>query len=376
MIDDEGETDEFRFDFDESVTTISNPQRVAEGIKDIRKDIGVKMKVKLDYIDDILEEIHMKVQLCLHFSDDNSKIYINGSEGFVLVDFTEGNIFCPVIEFENSRRSEHVEGFKALISTLTGMVYVYRKYHVVTHEILELQKFPFDRQIIKCYVKSFASRLVTWTAEISDSPIGVRSDTTWAINDIVVEYEQYLWLVEWISATVESDERPAQFRVEFGLSRTTSFYITNFVLITFFLVVSSLSCIAIEYDDFGSRAGITFTLLLTLVALKFVMTSYIPKINYLTLLDYYNIFGMLMIIAVIIENFGVSQLFHDSAHTPKKIDIIFALVYLVVWVLLHCCIVIGAYYGLFYENWTTVRQNDNSSLTSQRLVGNVLKKNA
>ena len=34
--------------------------------KDSRREIGVKIKAKVDYLDDISEEIHMDVSLCLH----------------------------------------------------------------------------------------------------------------------------------------------------------------------------------------------------------------------------------------------------------------------------------------------------------------------
>jgi hypothetical protein len=336
--------------------------------KDERREIGVKIKAKMDYLDDIAEEVHMDVSICLHYQDENARQYITGHPGFVPCDPETSNIYCPVLQFLHTRSCEHIEGFKLLVSTMTGIVYLFRVYRLAVREVFELQRFPFDRQVIKCTFQTYGGRFCRWDVPESDMPFGVRSDHLWKVHDCLAEYDQSIWIVDWVSSELNSEENPSFYKLSFGLSRTSTYYLTNFVLVTYFVVGSSLSCIAIDHSDFGSRASITYTLLLTVVALKFVMSSSIPRINYLTLFDIYNISGMLMIIAVILENFLVSLFFDDNeANGANFVDLVFATLFAILWSFFHATIVFGAYSGAFYMDWKRTIQEDQSTTHFQKV---------
>lgn len=326
---------------------------------------GVKVKAKIDYLDDIAEVIHLDVTLCLHYRDANALQYVTGVQGFVSCDPETSDIYIPTIQFLQTRSCEHIEGFKLLVSTYTGEVYLYRVYRLALREVFELQRFPFDRQVIKCRFQTYGGKFCQWSSPEHDTPYGVRGDDLWRRSDCLAEYDQTIWIIDWVSGDIFSEENPSSYRLSFGLSRTSTYYLTNFVLVSYFLVFSSLSCLAVDHKDFGNRASITFTLLLTTVALKFVMSSSIPRINYLTLFDFYNILSMLMIMAVILENFVVA--FYDSDEIASQIDIIFASVFLVSWSLFHLFILIGAAGGLFYLDWELVMREDESSVHYQRV---------
>jgi hypothetical protein len=132
-----------------------------------RKEIGIKMKVELDVIDDVQEEVRVKVFLCLHYFDANATKYIESEETankspsnhFIVRDPNDlPRIFTPQIEFMNARSIQHVEGFKLLISKRTGAVYCYRVYRMCLRQVLAFERFPFDRQIVKVHLQSFTSR--------------------------------------------------------------------------------------------------------------------------------------------------------------------------------------------------------------------------
>jgi hypothetical protein len=336
--------------------------------KDGKREIGVKIKAKMDYLDDIAEEVHMSVSICLHYQDDNARQYITGLPGFVPCDPDTSRIYCPVIQFLHTRSCEHIEGFKLLVSTMTGMVYLFRVYRLAVREVFELQRFPFDRQVIKCTFQTYGVKFCRWNVPENDMPFGVRGDGIWKSHDCLAEYDQSIWIVDWVSGELNSEDNPSFYRLSFGLSRASTYYLTNFVLVTYFVVGSSLSCIAIDHSDFGSRASITYTLLLTVVALKFVMSSSIPRINYLTLFDTYNIIGMLAIIAVIIENFLVSLFFNDNqTEGADFVDLVFASMFAIIWSLFHGTIVVGAYSGAFYMDWKRAIQEDESTTNFQKV---------
>lgn len=336
--------------------------------RDERREIGVKVKAKMDYLDDIAEEVHMNVSICLHYQDDNARQYVTGHPGFVPCDPETSLIYCPVLQFLQTRSCEHIEGFKLLVSTMTGMVYLFRVYRLAVREVLELQRFPFDRQVLKCTFQTYGVKFCRWNAPEDDMPFGVRGDHLWKSHDCLAEYDQSIWIVDWVLGEVKSEENPAFYKLSFGVSRVSTYYLTNFVLITYFVVGSSLSCIAIDHSDFGSRASITYTLLLTVVALKFVMSSSIPRINYLTLFDTYNIIGMLAIIAVIIENFLVSVSFDENqTHGAVFVDIVFATLFAIIWSLFHGIILFGAYSGAFYLDWKSAIHEDGSATNCQKV---------
>lgn len=192
-------------------------------------------------------------------------------------------------------------------------------------------------------------------------------DAQWLQFDSLVDYAQALWRLDWVDVKNDEDKFPSIYELSFGLSRNTTFYLANFVLVTFAVVFSALSVIAVNHQDFSGRSSITYTLLLTMVAFKFVMSSYIPKVNYLTFLDYYNILGMLMVIFVIAENFYVSELFYQTAYYPDRIDAYFAAIFCSIWGGLHIAILTGTYCDAFYLNWDAVKEHDTSIDSAQRV---------
>ena len=59
----------------------------------------------------------------------------------------------------------------------------------------------------------------------------------------------------------------------------------------FLLVTMTGSALIVPADDPATRLGIALALVLTVVAFKFTISGYVPKIAYNTLLDTYNFFS-------------------------------------------------------------------------------------
>lgn len=339
-----------------------------------RTSVGVKMKVKLDYIDDVNQEIHTEVSLSMHYRCWKAKEFMTGQPGFVAVSPEDHpDMFVPKVEFLNFRSSEHIEGFRLLINTQTGVVYIYRVYRIVFRGILKLDRFPFDRQIIGIEVKSFMAMLVPWSMPESEIPNGIRSDALWRHHDVVVECDGSLWDLEWAKSVVYQEANPSVYITTFGIGRMSLFYVTNFFLVTFFVVGSVFGCLAIQHSDFAARSSITFTILLTIISIKFIMASYTPKVNYLTWLDYYNLIGMIVLIVFILENYVVATATHHylpciDIHgynivqvSSEYIDAVVPTCLMVFWVLFHLFIYFGWLWNWFYESWDEVRRKETWS---------------
>lgn len=84
-----------------------------------------------------------------------------------------------------------------------------------------------------------------------------------------------------VTGCANVNTQPSVYKLDFGISRISLFYVVNFFLITFLVVIASISCTIIHFTDFASRSSITFTVLLTIISFKFIMANYTPTINYL-----------------------------------------------------------------------------------------------
>ena len=348
-----------------------------------RTAVGVKMKIKLDYIDDVNQEIHTEVFLTMHYRCLKAKEFISGQVGFVALAPEEyPDMYVPMVEFLNFRNCEHIEGFRLLVNTMSGVVYVYRVYRIVFRGLLKLNRFPFDRQIINIELKSFTAMLMPWSMPESDVPYGIRADVLWRNHDIVVECDGSLWDLSWTRGVVHQETNPSVYIASFGIGRISLFYVMNFFLVTFFVVGSVFGCQAIIYTDFGSRSSITFTILLTIISIKFIMSSYTPKISYLTWLDYYNLLGMIFLIVVILENYVVSTVsnfnvlcvypfgFDYCSVSSEVVDMYVPRFLMWFWVLFHVFIFFGWLCEWFYESWDEVLNKEKRSDVA-RISGDV-----
>ena len=351
-----------------------------------RTEVGVKIKIKLDYIDDVNQEIHTEVFLSMHYKCTSAREFVSGQLGFVAISPDEHpDMLVPKIEFLNFRSCDHIEGFRLLVNTKSGVVYIYRVYRIVFRSLLKLNRFPFDRQIVNIELKSYTATLLPWSMPEEDIPYGIRADSLWKDHDIVVECDGSLWSLNWTRGTVHRNNNPSVYIASFGIERISLFYIMNFFMVTFFIVLSTFGCLAIHYKDFASRSSITFTILLTVISMKYIMSSYTPKINYPTWLDYYNLLGMAFVLCIILENYVVANatsfslsmmigLHWELLNYPIDVEVIDVYVpnfLMWIWIILHVLLFVGWFFDSFFESWEEVYQKETDSDLS-RIHGDVV----
>ena len=104
-----------------------------------------------------------------------------------------------------------------------------------------------------------------------------------------------------------NDERPLIFSVftfSFSIRRRFSFFISNIVVLLAIISFLALGPFCVPQGEIGDRLSIIFTLLLTAVTFKFVVSQSLPRVSYQTLLDQYvlsciiYIFGMSVVVGV------------------------------------------------------------------------------
>lgn len=80
---------------------------------------------------------------------------------------------------------------------------------------------------------------------------------------------------------------PCLSEINLRARRQYKYYLLNVVLIMFILTSLGLTSYALDHDALGDRLNVNITLILTVVAFKFVLASYVPRTPYSTQLDVY-----------------------------------------------------------------------------------------
>lgn len=217
--------------------------------------------------------------------------------------------FIPELMFLNSKSvhheiEPHIHGLR--YDTHDHKFYLYQTatYKIVLHETYDLQNFPFDCQdlLIRMALGFERSRTVeklrmiplTNSAKDTDFVVLQTSgftETDWNFEKATIEF-------------LETSRDTSIFRFSYPvihlhlkISRRFGHY---FWRICFILALVALSsCIAFTLDiedDFADSAAYLSTSLLTVVAFMFVVSSTLPAIPYLTILDHY-VYSLLVFVA-------------------------------------------------------------------------------
>jgi hypothetical protein len=340
---------------------------VKSNSKGDRRPVGIRCKVELKSVDDIREEVNLYVEIILQYTDP---AYANFQP-----DVADRALFrvCPPelqpkdlkLQILDTNKIEDVNSSK-LFSTKTGMIFSVRCLRITLQEALELRRFPFDRQNVKIKMQAFGYYFQEWVGDkMDDTPMRITNDTEWCHHDHVVKNKSDAWILEKAECNIKQEENQSIFVLKFGISRDPTFYLWNVGFVHFAIVLLSTFVCAIKHTDFGARAQVTYTLLLTLVAFKFVVATFVPRISYLTYMDKYSMLSMSMLSLIIAENFIVSDFVADEINEEmwEYADRVFFAVFFGAWLLLHILLALGARCSHFYEPWDTVSEIDEIQKT-------------
>lgn len=100
--------------------------------------------------------------------------------------------------------------------------------------------------------------------------------------------------------------------------RLPFYYITNLVFPLFLLVSLTGTAFAVPYEDAADRLSVSLTLLLTVVAYKFVVASTLPAVAYLTWLDKYSLAALCVLSLVVAEN-ALASVLGEAFDTAAQI---------------------------------------------------------
>jgi hypothetical protein len=95
---------------------------------------------------------------------------------------------------------------------------------------------------------------------------------------------------------------------EFEAKRQVGFYFIKVLIPLVMIVFISLIVLFIDPSHIGPKFSIAITAILTLIAYRFLLGDLLPKISYLTHMDYFLFGSMFLVFAVLVETALVARL--------------------------------------------------------------------
>lgn len=234
------------------------------------------------------------------------------------------------------------------------------------YDVMDMKAFPFDRQVLHLclasdepvsqmeYVKHPSGKtnsmlyenLAEWRL---DNPNGSNLLEPVIYHDVLGSeqfgFQRYI----------------VQIRVE----RRYMYYIWNVGFTIFLIVLLSITTWSINPTIVGERLAVTLTLVLSLVAFKVAISTTIPKVPYLTYLDYYLILASTSLSLVAAEN-AICAHIGDNAwdDSPSKkqnqLDRWFFIFFTAAWILLNFIFLMMATRGYFFMPWSDIEASDET----------------
>lgn len=229
-------------------------------------------------------------------------------------------------------------------------------------ERMELERFPLDRQFLNmefnawveqgnwnwlCYEPSRADErlYLDWVPAQWKKPFAVRMVSSITEYDLLPMYINF------------KRDQPLLLRVR--VERRPSYYFGNVIIPNFLIVLGCFTSYAVPMDDVADRLSVTVTLMLTAVAFRYVVEEMLPKVNYLTLMDYYLLAGFIAVTALMAENALAGwDIFDDNWKTAFEWTS--GIIFLGIWGFIHFIAVLCAWSPSFLrKTWEQMDKEDS-----------------
>ena len=114
----------------------------------------------------------------------------------------------------------------------------------------------------------------------------------------------------------------ASFTFLFQAERYVSYYLWQVVLPLAVVVIMSWAAFWVGREHLGVRIAVATSSVLTLIAHRFVLASLLPKLSYMTRLDYFTVGSTLLVLLALIMVITTNVLIaNDQERQARKVDL-------------------------------------------------------
>lgn len=197
----------------------------------------------------------------------------------------------------------------------------------------DITTFPFDDQVLRIHVSSYwSNRVIRFRQELSignniSSALANFADggqwelQTYILSDVVEPGD---------GGAFSKEIKEPLFQFHVHARRKYNYYLWNIAAMVNMISFLAFTSFAIKRSDTGKRLSVSLTLLLTVVAFKNFVSSILPKVSYLTLMDKYVLFNVAFIFLVSVQNAVVGKV---GADVQEEYDGVFLYLSICIYVL-------------------------------------------
>lgn len=114
----------------------------------------------------------------------------------------------------------------------------------------------------------------------------------------------------------------AGFALHFEAERYATYYIWQVLLTMVLIVVMSWTAFWVQRDHVGVRIGITTSSMLTMIAHRFILASQLPRLSYMTRMDYFTVGSTFLVFLALVVAVAISYLSTINRNqTAKRMDL-------------------------------------------------------
>jgi hypothetical protein len=180
-----------------------------------------------------------------------------------------------------------------------GTVITRQRYFGTFSAPLDLHDFPFDKQLfnIRMVVPGYLPDEVRLLAESSGLTDEMRAEefsiADWDLGGIEARPEPY--------QVTAGGREIGGYLLTFDGRRHLGFWAGKAFISVFIIVAMSWIVFWIDPKHVGPRLSVTVTAMLTLIAYRFLLSQTLPRLSYLTRMDYFLIGATLLVLLAVIQ---------------------------------------------------------------------------
>lgn len=252
--------------------------------------------IDVDDIDGSLQNFTANVAIRLQWKDER---LANATEHIRMIPIEKA--WNPRILLTNRQTLMRTSMPKVLEVEPNGTVHYRQRYVGPISQPMNLSEFPFDRHDFTIHFVA-----VGYTAKDLKFVPGISERTDLTGGAIADKLSLPDWEVEKSKATSRPYEpipgiKLAAFDFQFTAKRYKLYYIWQVIMPMVFIVVMSWGAFWINPEHAGAQIGVATSSMLTLIAYRFMLGELIPRLPYMTRLDYFTLASTTLVFLTFIE---------------------------------------------------------------------------
>ena len=267
---------------------ITNLQ-AAETITEAR-DVEIKLVlVDVDEVNNVKQSFTANVALTLRWQDKNL-----AHEGPNSISKSLTDIWYPSIQILNQQRV--VETFPKIVEIQPDGVVLYRqRYWGVFSQPMELSLFPFDNQSLSLTLANIGFGM-QFVSLIPSKDSGVHERFS------MPDWEVTGW--EFVNSDLPFEEEAGKVKgmvFSLDVKRDTGYFKYKVILPLVLIVMMSWMVFWIDPSLVASQISVSVTAMLTMIAYRFALSGLVPRLPFLTSLDFFVLVSTLTVFIAMIE---------------------------------------------------------------------------